>query len=89
MRRQSLTDIALTREYRVNATMSNPQTLPEAGIRHYHIWSKTYPSPNRRYEGIVWGQDPVAADQSARRQFGAAKVYDVQGAKWGNIVKKG
>jgi hypothetical protein len=68
--------------------MSN-QTLPETGIRQYHIWSKTYPSPNRRYEGIVWGNDPVAADASARRHFGAGKVYDVQGAKNGQIIKKG
>lgn len=59
------------------------------GFQQFHVWSRVWPSPARRYEGVVWAADATEAGTPARRQFGNGKVYDIQTAKNGGIVRKG
>ena len=59
------------------------------GWRIYHVWSRTWPQPHRRYCGTVWAGDEYEAGEAARREFGTGNVYDVQDEKFGHIVRKG
>jgi hypothetical protein len=59
------------------------------GLMQFHVWSRVYPSHNRTYEGTVWAQDEYEAGTEARKQFGNGKVYDIQSAKNGGILRKG
>lgn len=71
-----------------NGTNNAAKTMTR-GWRQFHIWSRTWPSYNRRYEGYVWAGDETEAGDVARRQFGNGKLYDVQGGKWGPLIRKG
>jgi 1,2-phenylacetyl-CoA epoxidase PaaB subunit len=75
--------------------MNEPQTANAVntltrGWMQFHVWSREWPKPNRRYEGTVWAQDEYEAGTEARKQFGnRGRVYDIQSEKNGGILRKG
>jgi hypothetical protein len=59
------------------------------GFRPFHAWSKEGDSPDRRYEGVVYGRDADHAEHNAREQFGVHKAFDLHvGHKGGPVAKK-
>jgi hypothetical protein len=70
-------------------TTDNAARTMTRGWRIYHVWSRQYPRPDRRYCGTVWAGTVEEAGEAARREFGLGLAFDVQGEKFSQLLRKG